>query len=324
MVAVPSVSLTRSSATSGGAVSQHRNWLEHAGPLLNQANGFDVIDCQRCQFTHVVPLPQQDQLEQIYRTEYYTTVKPTYFERTAEDLEWWNAVYDEWYAEFERHLSSDRRRILDVGSGPGFFLRRGTERGWTIQGIEPSKQAAAHARSLGLEVIIDFLTADTAKQLGGFDVVHLHEVLEHLPSPVETLRLAHGLLNPGGLLSVVVPNDYNPLQALVQQQRNGAPWWVVPPHHLNYFSGKSLARLVRKAQFAVLRRTTTFPLELFLLMGEDYVGDDTVGRSIHGKRKRLELALCAGPLQSAKRRIYAALARLGIGREVVLLARRAA
>ena len=305
-------------------MASSRKWHEHSGPVWDQANGFDVIDCQQCEFAHAVPLPNQQELERIYRSEYYTEVKPQYFERATEDLEWWNAVYDEWYEGFEKLLPPCRRRILDVGSGPGFFLLRGKERGWQTLGIEPSREAAAHAQSLGLEVLNDFLIDGTARQLGSFDVVHMHEVLEHLPDPLAVLRIVHDLVNHNGLVSVVVPNDYNPLQAIVRRQRGQSPWWIVPPHHLNYFSGRSLARLVKKAQFSVLQRTSTFPLELFLIMGEDYIGNDQVGRAIHGKRKRLELTLRDEKLQSAKRRIYAMLARMGIGREVVLVAQKAA
>jgi len=48
-------------------------------------------------------------------------------------------------------LPSGSRRILDVGSGPGYFLLHGKNRGWQTLGIEPSKQAAEHGRKLGLE-----------------------------------------------------------------------------------------------------------------------------------------------------------------------------
>jgi len=57
-----------------------------------------------------------------------------YIERDLEDSEWLNLVYSERYDAFERLLGLKRRRLLDVGSGPGRFLQHGVERGgWTVQ-----------------------------------------------------------------------------------------------------------------------------------------------------------------------------------------------
>ena len=108
--------------------------------------------------------------------------KPLYLERHREDLDWLNLVYRERYDTFEEFLSPHRRRILDVGSGLGFFLLHGKQRGWQTIGVEPSKEAVAHSRDVGLEIVEDFLTEHTAKQLGTFDVVHIDEVFEHIPN----------------------------------------------------------------------------------------------------------------------------------------------
>ena len=68
----------------------------------------------------------------------------------------------------------------------------------------------------------------------------------------------------------------------------------------------------------VVLREATFPIDLFLLMGEHYVGDDKLGRRCHARRKTLELNLVAGGRNDLKRRLYRLLAELGIGREVVM------
>ena len=105
-----------------------------------------------------------------------------------------------------------RRRLLDIGCGPGFFLKVAKERGWSAEGIEPSRQAAAHARSLGLDVIEEFFNRQACANLGRYDVVHLNNVLEHIPNPMEIVRLARDLLTSGGILCINVPNDFSPFQ----------------------------------------------------------------------------------------------------------------
>jgi SAM-dependent methyltransferase len=301
-----------------------RTWETHAGPALDSAAGFDVIDCGTCGFKHVVPLPSPAELEQLYRHDYYRTDKPLYIAQMQEDLDWWRLVYAERLDAFAALLPPARRRLLDVGSGPGYFLAESVARGWAAIGVEPSKQAAEHSRSLGLDVREVLLSPETAGQLGQFDVIHLSAVLEHIPHPAELLRVAHGLLAPDGLLCVVVPNDYNPVQGALRESCGFAPWWVAPPHHLNYFDFGSLERLFRRTGFNVLSRQTTFPIDLFLLMGDNYVGDATLGRAVHVKRKRLETTLARAGLSGLKQRLYAAMAELGLGREVVLIGRKEA
>jgi len=298
------------------------NAVRHEGPSVERVGEFEVIDCLACGFRHVLPLPDPETLERIYRHEYYSEEKPLYLERHEADREWWQLVHDERLERFEALLPRAGRRVLDVGCGPGLFLAQARRRGWNALGIEPSRQAAAHCQAQGLDVVNDFLSSASAAMLGQFDAVHLSEVLEHIPDPAGMLGLIHGLLQPGGVLCVVVPNDYSPFQKALRQVEGFDPWWVVPPHHLNYFERASLARLLERSGFEVLAAEATFPIDLFLLMGENYVGNDELGRQCHARRKRLELTLEKAGLRTLKQNLYAALAEQGIGRELVLFARR--
>jgi 2-polyprenyl-3-methyl-5-hydroxy-6-metoxy-1,4-benzoquinol methylase len=298
-------------------------WQGHAGVALDTVDRFTVIDCDACGFKHIVPIPTPAELEHVYGHEYYATEKPLYIQRHLEDREWLDTVYAERYELFERELGAGRRTLLDVGSGPGLFLQHGVERGgWTVRGLEPSSQAAAYSRGLGLDVTQAFLNAETAAALGRFDVVHLNEVLEHVPDPRGVLRIIDGLLNPGGLVALMVPNDYSPFQAALRAS-GVAPWWVAPPHHVNYFDVASIQRLLRE-RFEIVSVETTFPIDLFLLMGDHYIGNDELGRACHAKRKRFELTLAAAGLTPLKQQIYRSLAALGVGRDVFVVARKPA
>jgi SAM-dependent methyltransferase len=262
-------------------------------------------------------------MEQLYRHEYYSETKPLYFERMREDSPWWQLAYGDRYDTFESFLPPDRRRILDVGSGPGLFLQHGKDRGWETTGIEPSQQAADHSRGLGLAIVEDFLSEESAGPLGCFDVVHMSEVLEHIGDPASLLQTAHGMLKPDGILCVGVPNDYNPFQDALRKAAGFPSWWVAPPHHVNYFDFESMAALFARVGFDVVAQEGTFPLELFLLMGDNYVGDDELGRICHGRRKTMEFNLAAAGMSSVKRDLYRSLASVGLGREVCMYGRRA-
>jgi len=293
----------------------------HQGKTLETVDSINVIECADCGFAHVLPFPSAEDYAKTYREDYYEKVWPDYFARFEADLSWWELAYSERYRQLESWLEPSSRALLDIGSGPGYFLHTGKKRGWNVQGIEPSKQAWQYSTAkLGLEVRNAFLEKDTYPA-NSFQAVHLSEVLEHIPSPVEFLKIIGTLLAPDGYLCLVVPNDFNPFQKALRGM-GFAPWWVAPKHHLNYFSAKSLTSLVEKNGFTVEKVTTTFPIDLFLLMGDNYIGNDTLGRAVHGKRKTMELNLDRAGLTDLRLKMYEAWSQLGVGREIILYAKK--
>jgi SAM-dependent methyltransferase len=295
---------------------------EHPGPVIDSARGFDLIACETCGFTHVMPLPTPETLDDLYREDYYVREKPDYLEKVGLDQAWYTIGYRERFDTFERFLPSHRRRMADVGCGPGFLAAHGVQRGWEAIGVEPSRQAAAHARGLGVKVIEDFFSEDVVREMGPIDVVQMTNVLEHVADPMHMLALAHSALRPGGLICIVVPNDYNPIQDALRRASGYAPWWVAPPHHLNYFTFGSLEGVLRKTGYAIAERTTTFPMELFLLLGYNYVVDSGLGRVCHERRMTLETTLGAAGHETLRRDLYRAFAQLSVGREAVVVARK--
>ncbi|MBT0663925.1 methyltransferase domain-containing protein [Geobacter pelophilus] len=295
----------------------------HSGEILDRSNSFDVIKCEQCGYIHITPLPTEEELNKIYGEEYYTVEKPLFIERQKEDIEWWRTIFDDRYTYLESRIGEAERTILDIGCGPGFFLQRGSERGWKGVGVEPSRQASAHAQSIGCEVHNLFLQ-QAEKELNGknFNVIHMSEVLEHIPNPSEICAIAERLLNPGGILCVVVPNDYNPLQKVLRRQQEYRPYWLAPPHHINYFTFADMENLLQATGFTVIHKTAMFPMELFLLMGDNYVGNDQLGRECHGKRKRLDIALSSAELQPFRLELYELMSRHEIGREMIIYAQK--
>jgi SAM-dependent methyltransferase len=292
----------------------------HQGSRIAHAHGHDIIDCSFCGFRHALPLPDPAALAREYAENYYTQEKPDFIAHAREDQDWFALAQTDRLELFEGLLAPTRRRLLDIGCGPGFFLKTAIARGWNAAGIEPSRQAAAHARSLGASVTEGFFSAATAPGLGRFDAINLTNVLEHVPDPVAILTAARGLLDPGGVLCVGVPNDFSPFQIAAQNAAGLDDWWVAPPHHLNYFDFESLSALLARLGLKVRERMTSFPMEAFLMMGERYVGDPALGRACHAKRKNFDFALEAAGLKETRRAFYRALANQGLGREAVVIA----
>ncbi len=213
-------------------------------------------------------------------------------------------------------------RALDIGCGEGEFLSALHSRGWNVTGIEPGERAAAKATQKGFPVHASLLTPELVHTLGTFDLVILAHVLEHVPRPEQWLGWIRDLLKPGGLFYCEVPNDFNPLQQAACHANGASPWWIALPDHLNYFSIESLARFIESFELEILDRTTDFPMELFLLMGEDYVSDPSQGKDVHRRRCRFEQAMRDAGQGDTLSSLYRQLATINLGRQAIVIARK--
>jgi ubiquinone/menaquinone biosynthesis C-methylase UbiE len=94
--------------------------------------------------------------------------------------------------------------LLDVGCGPGTItvdLASRVAPGRTV-GIDSAQAAIDEASKLGGAV--EFRVGDVMTSglpAGSFDVVHAHQVLQHVPDPVGALRAMAALCRPGGLVA---------------------------------------------------------------------------------------------------------------------------
>ena len=246
-------------------------------------------------------------------------MKPKYFSDYEEDLEWWMATYRNHFSLLAKH--TDGRKLLDIGSGPGYFLKCGKDLGWDVLGFEPSKDASEYSRKLGVEVVNDFFSAKAAGKYGKFDAIYMKTVIEHLPDPEKLLLEAKDALAPGGLICIISPNDYNPLQNILREKMNFDPWWVSPPQHLNYFDSASVSKLLERLGLEVVDLLGNFPMEFFLFSGLNYVGNPEVGRQCQLRRKDFELNMYNGDPELLNG-IYRSFGGKGIGREFIIIAKK--
>ena len=196
-------------------------------------------------------------------------------------------------------------RLLDVGCGPGLLLDEARARGYETVGLELSRASAAHAReALGLDVrelaLEDF---DDDPDGGGFDVVVLADLLEHLDDPVAGIARCAGLLRPGGVLCVVTPDPSSPTARLA-----GSRWWGFVPAHTCLLPRATLRELLAAAGLVV---STDVPL----------VRTFSARRWVEGLAERT--GPLGAPLQAAARRLPPAVSlSLSLGDERVVLAHR--
>ena len=102
-------------------------------------------------------------------------------------------------------------RVLDVGCGPGTITAdlAALVPGGYVTGIDAAGDVLAQARQEAERRGQRNVTFDTGDVYrldfadGTFDVVHAHQVLQHLTDPVAALREMRRVCRPGGLVAAV-------------------------------------------------------------------------------------------------------------------------
>ena len=132
-------------------------------------------------------------------------------------------------------------RVLDVGCGRGYLLKRLLRAGWDCAGVD-IPESPIPANEFGL----DCRHGDASKlpwDDSFFDLVVINHVLEHVSDPVLACREAVRVLRSGGVLYVGVPNFGS-----WQSHLFGRNWFPLEiPRHLFHFTPETLVMVVSEA-----------------------------------------------------------------------------
>jgi len=145
-------------------------------------------------------------------------------------------------------------RLLEIGTGYGYFLAAARDAGYQVSGVELSRTGAAHARDRhGLDVFLGQL--DSAPEDVRADVICFWDTLEHVPDPLEFLRQVRLRLADDGVFALSVPSFASAPARLL-----GARWWTLKPEqHIWLFTPTTLRLLAARAGL-VLTSVVTSPL----------------------------------------------------------------
>jgi ubiquinone/menaquinone biosynthesis C-methylase UbiE len=136
-------------------------------------------------------------MPEVYTHGHHESVLRSHKWRTAEN----SAAY------LLSHLAPDAK-ILDVGCGPGTITADLADRvpQGHATGIDAAREIIDQARAAtGDRGNLDFATGDVYAldyPDGSFDVVHAHQLVQHLGDPVRALREMRRVTRPGGLVAV--------------------------------------------------------------------------------------------------------------------------
>ena len=133
-------------------------------------------------------------------------------------------------------------RVVDIGCGDGHLAAAFSEAGCDVTGVEPVREARRLVEKRGIRALGDVSEIPEDER---FDLACLVEVIEHLQSPVDVLKSIRPHLGRGGKLFLTTPSASG-LKARFKRSQSGA---YFSPHHLHFFTPRSLRMCLAKAGF---------------------------------------------------------------------------
>lgn len=186
--------------------------------------GIPIQRCTECGVVRQCVLMSEEDLVAWYRDQYLTKA---YYHSYEHD-----------YAVAQLRLKAygltSGTRLLDVGCGNGAFVRAARDAGAEAWGQDLSSTSESEFVYVGALEDIAFPTDD-------FEVVTVHDVLEHLVRPLEALREIRRLLRRPGKLILDFPRFHH---------SDGKHHWK-KVEHLWMFNEEQLTKLVQDAGFVV-------------------------------------------------------------------------
>jgi SAM-dependent methyltransferase len=170
------------------------------------------------------------------------------------------------------HLAGlERKAAVDVGAGNGSLLPWLSETGFNpVIGIEPSRAAIEAALAtvrpmLREGMFSQALLADIQPSL-----ICSFMTLEHLANPDGFVRSVYEILEPGGMIAVVVHNWRAPLNRLL-----GLHSPIIDVEHLQLFNPQSVRTLLERSSFDsinILPIGNSYPIRYWLRLAPLPIG----------------------------------------------------
>lgn len=240
--------------------------------------GFHIVQCINCKLVYVNPRFSKEEYKEKTNHNYENLVEESLsyqgYKEIKEKIASKGGLNKQLYIksrlkqaadnlkEIER-LYRQKGRLLDVGCGEGFFLKKAIFNGWQVCGVEMSKK---HRPPSGdnLNVLSDdILTVELPQNY--FDIITMWDVLEHLPYPNDTIKKLNSFLKKGGLLVIRVPNvRYLKLKQGLVSSIFGKDFYLksknfsilgfyAPETHFYNFSEITLEKLLRKNHLKIIK-----------------------------------------------------------------------
>jgi 2-polyprenyl-3-methyl-5-hydroxy-6-metoxy-1,4-benzoquinol methylase len=151
----------------------------------------------------------------------------------------WYYMNEKWEFSKTIGLLKKGESILEIGSGPGYFLEAALKNGCFPSSVELNPQAAMILQNKGFKVYESTLKDLANKNTETFNVICSFQVLEHISDAKTFISDMLRLMKPGGRLIFSVPNAavMRRIDPLNEDLLN------MPPHHMGHWDENAFRSL---------------------------------------------------------------------------------
>lgn len=205
--------------------------------------GFTLVRCCECALLYVSPLPSGEIVDEAVRTGLHEQLGLNVTSRRIPRKKF---MYEGHFRNLFSDLINWDRPLtwVDVGCGYGEVLEAVREivpANSRVLGFEPMRHKAMNARSLGLEVINDYLTPGVIKA----DVISVVDIFSHIPDFHSFLKVVVSNLTETGLIFIETGN----LADLDTREQFSGELGL--PDHLVFSGEATLRGYLQKAGFDI-------------------------------------------------------------------------
>lgn len=210
--------------------------------ISREVRGSVLCDVVRCSSCELIFLPEEiknhARLQAFYEDDYQ------YQPSIDNIIDSKHSPYQKKVEMLMPYLKESSARLLEIGTGPGHFIRAVRPYVKHIAGLELNRSQASYCRD-AYGVDVQSVSVDEFRCENLFDVVCCFQVIEHVPNPVEFLKTILKFVRPGGILAVDVPNSNEPLLSMYKLE--GYEKFYFRKTHLFNYNPKNLGLLFEKA-----------------------------------------------------------------------------
>lgn len=185
------------------------------GFSIKKLSKYDIRKCKSCGLEYVDPVPTKEELENFYSN--YTDIRagdPTLKKNALRNIK-----------ALSKYGLSKESRLLDFGCGKNLFVETGHSPNWFgYDEYAPFQH----------KMIKDYRSS-------GWDFITMWGILEHLPTPKETMQELATYLNAEGKLALTTVTT-----------ESSIPYQYKPPEHVTFWTKVAIGKLFASAGLKIL------------------------------------------------------------------------
>ncbi|MFO7810766.1 MAG: class I SAM-dependent methyltransferase [Candidatus Delongbacteria bacterium] len=173
---------------------------KYEGKFYGKGKEYTVLRCPRCKLLWSQPLTDEN-YRRMNNTGYFG--EEIYISKEKAQKERFRIQINKTLDIYKRYVNNDNIKILDVGSGLGFFLNVCSDLGIYSEGCDINKKAVDHANRMNNKTRLG--TVDGHYNDNSFDMIFALNLIEHIPHPKKFVQECKRILKPHGLLIIETP-----------------------------------------------------------------------------------------------------------------------